>query len=90
MIYVDISPMAKTRESKRKRITTKALKKNKNKNENMRKTRSTGPLLRELMASSSFPRGMNDLEKCWNTQKEVLMNLTTERCVSTLSTQLLV
>ena len=66
--------MAKTQDNKKKRFTTKALKKNKNKNENMRKTRSTEPLLRELVASPSFPRGMNDLEKCWNTQKEVFLS----------------
>jgi len=66
--------MAKTQDKKRKRVTTKVLKKNKNKNENMRKTRSTKPLLRELVASPSFPRGMNDLERCWNTQKEVFLS----------------
>ena len=66
--------MTKTQDSKRKRVTTKALKKNKNKNENMRKTRSTRPSLRELVASPSFPRSMNDLEKCWNTQKEVFLS----------------
>ena len=66
--------MAKTQDNKKKRVTTKVLKKNKNKNENMRKTRSTRPLLRELVASPSFPRGMNDLEKCWNTQKEVFLS----------------
>ena len=66
--------MTKTQDSKRKRIVTKALNKNKKKNENMRKTRSTGPLLRDLVASPSFPNSMNDLEKCWNTQKEVFLS----------------
>ena len=62
--------MAKTQDSKRKRVSTKVLKKNKNK----RKTRSIGPLIRELVALPSYPRCMNDLEKCWNTQKEVFLS----------------
>ena len=44
----------------------------------MKKPKSTEPLLRELVASPSFPRGMNDLEKCWNTQKRIF--LTERKC----------
>lgn len=69
--------MTKIPDNKRKRVTTKALKKNRHKNENMKKTRSTRPLVRDLVALPalpSFPRVEGELDKCWNTRKEIFLS----------------
>ena len=65
--------MVKTQDNKGKRATKKLLKKNKNKNENMKINKSTAPLRRDV-STLFFPPRINELEQCWNTRKKLFIN----------------